>query len=107
MPAMAASAQLVRKVQNALREQGIDPGPIDGIWGPRTHQALTEFQDKQGLQGNGQLNAPTLSALGIGSQGESASTGASGGQGLFEKTDENNNGYVSRAEFESMPKPKN
>jgi Ca2+-binding EF-hand superfamily protein len=107
MPAMAASPQLVRNVQNVLQEHGVDPGPTDGIWGPRTHQAVTEFQDKQRLQGNGQLNAQTLTALGLASQGESASTGASGEQSLFKKADKDNNGYVSRAEFESMPKTEN
>lgn len=73
-PPAAASAQLVRNVQGELQAQGVDPGPIDGIWGPRTHQAVREFQEAQDLEATGQLNAPTLAALGITGE-QSASAG--------------------------------
>ena len=33
----------IREVQNALREAGHDPGPIDGILGPRTKAALRKY----------------------------------------------------------------
>ena len=57
--------QLVRNVQDKLRAKGIDAGPVDGIWGPRTHAGLREFQQDEGLDATGQLNPPTLAALGI------------------------------------------
>jgi Ca2+-binding EF-hand superfamily protein len=113
-PPMAASAQLVRNVQDKLNAKGVDAGPVDGIWGPRTHQGVREFQEKQGLKPTGQLNGQTLAALGIegeqtASAGESASAGASGRQAgsgergapRFEQADKNNDGYVSRQEFDS------
>ena len=33
----------IREVQKALREAGHDPGPIDGILGPRTKAALRQY----------------------------------------------------------------
>ncbi|HVS19499.1 MAG TPA: peptidoglycan-binding domain-containing protein, partial [Planctomycetota bacterium] len=64
--------QFVRNVQDKLRAKGIDAGPVDGIWGPRTHAGLREFQQKQGLDATGQLNAPTLEALGIPGEAQAA-----------------------------------
>ena len=72
----AVDEQLVRNVQEALREKGMEAGPVDGIWGPRTHSALREFQQDEGLEATGQLNAQTLAALGI-AEG-TASAGESG-----------------------------
>lgn len=60
-----ADSETIRAVQQALSEQGHDAGPIDGIMGPQTESALEEFQQAQGLDGDGQLNAQTLSALGL------------------------------------------
>lgn len=95
---MAVSSQLVRSVQDTLQAKGIDAGPIDGIWGPRTHQALREFQDRQGLDTTGQLNAQTLAALDISaaqtaSAADSASAGGSASAGpQFDKADKDNDG---------------
>lgn len=55
----------VRKVQEALKDKGHDPGQADGIMGPRTQQALRAFQKEQGIQATGQLDQKTASALGV------------------------------------------
>jgi hypothetical protein len=55
--------QDVRRAQEALRNQGQDPGPIDGIMGPRTRQALRQFQKANGLQQTGTLDAETRERL--------------------------------------------
>lgn len=55
----------IEKVQQKLKDEGFDPGPIDGIFGPQTHQALRTFQAEEGLQASGRLNRKTLEALGI------------------------------------------
>lgn len=100
-PPAAASARLVRNVQGELQAQGVDPGPLDGIWGPRTHQAVREFQEANSLEATGQLNAPTLAALGIAGE-ESASAGQSRPRApTFESADRNGDGHVSRDEFEA------
>lgn len=67
--------QLVRNVQKELKSEGINPGPIDGIWGPKTSRGVREFQKARGLEDSGQLNGKTLSALGIGDE-RTAAAGA-------------------------------
>jgi peptidoglycan hydrolase-like protein with peptidoglycan-binding domain len=58
------SAQ-VRKLQQQLKDQGIDPGPVDGVMGPLTQQGVQVFQQQQGLAASGNLNQQTLNALDI------------------------------------------
>jgi hypothetical protein len=57
------SSDKVRELQQSLQAQGVSPGPIDGIVGPKTQQAIRQFQQQEGIAGNGQLNEQTLQAL--------------------------------------------
>jgi peptidoglycan hydrolase-like protein with peptidoglycan-binding domain len=57
------SSDQVRELQQSLQAQGVSPGPIDGIMGPMTEQAIREFQQEQGIAATGQLNEQTLEAL--------------------------------------------
>jgi peptidoglycan hydrolase-like protein with peptidoglycan-binding domain len=59
----AAGQVDVRQAQETLKNQGQDPGPIDGIMGPRTRQALREFQGANGLEQTGTLDAATRQKL--------------------------------------------
>ena len=68
------SQEDVRSVQEALKGKGHDPGPIDGVIGPRTQQALRAFQRKQNIQTSGQLDSSTASALGVTLSSGSSST---------------------------------
>jgi hypothetical protein len=52
-----------RWIQDRLRVAGFDPGPIDGVLGPRTRAALTAFQRTRGLVADGLPGARTLAAL--------------------------------------------
>lgn len=64
----------VRQVQEALKAQGHDPGPIDGMMGPQTQQALRDYQRSQNLTETGRLDQQTAEKLGVGgsmSQGQS------------------------------------
>ena len=65
MDGQGHSASTVRNVQQSLYDKGFDVGPIDGRMGPRTRSALREFQQRQGLEGSGQLNQETMSALDV------------------------------------------
>ncbi len=58
------SASLVSDVQRALKEKGFNPGPIDGIMGPKTRAALHKFQKANHLALGG-LTKETLRALGL------------------------------------------
>ena len=55
--------EFVRELQQTLRAQGQQPGPVDGIWGPRTHQALQQYQQEQAVGSSGQLDTETIAAL--------------------------------------------
>jgi peptidoglycan hydrolase-like protein with peptidoglycan-binding domain len=54
----------IRQVQQELRKKGLDPGPIDGILGPRTKETVRNFQDRYGVKASGDINNQTLFALG-------------------------------------------
>jgi peptidoglycan hydrolase-like protein with peptidoglycan-binding domain len=58
------SQDQVRRVQQALQKKGFAPGPIDGVAGPLTKGALRKFQDRYGIDANGEINNQTLFALG-------------------------------------------
>ena len=49
-------------VQQALKGAGYDPGPIDGLVGRQTVEAIHSFQKDNGLE-VGDLNASTLMKL--------------------------------------------
>ncbi|RUM67994.1 MAG: hypothetical protein DSZ05_01815 [Sulfurospirillum sp.] len=58
------TGNLVQNVQEALQERGFNPGPIDGIYGPRTRAALHKFQRANHLAVGG-MTKETLRALGL------------------------------------------
>jgi hypothetical protein len=55
----------MRDVQERLTRLGFKPGPVDGVWGSRTREALVAFQRSAGLNGSGRLDGRTLIELGI------------------------------------------
>jgi hypothetical protein len=59
------SSKDVRKIQQALNQNGLRV-KVDGKWGPKTKEALREFQQKNGLQASGRLDSQTLQKLQIG-----------------------------------------
>ena len=65
--------QLVRDVQQALKNRGYYTGNVDGIYGTGTYNAIVSFQRDNGLTADGIAGTATLSALGI-----SSGTGSSG-----------------------------
>jgi len=60
-----ARPPIVLEAQRALRDLGYDPGPIDGIFGPRTRTALEKYQTTERLPVTGELDAPTLERLDV------------------------------------------
>lgn len=53
----------IRRLQLWLGRAGLDPGPVDGVWGERTSAALRRFQSSRGLRPTGRVNGPTLAEL--------------------------------------------
>lgn len=60
-----ASTEQVRQIQETLKAQGQDPGPIDGVMGARTQAALRAYQGSKKLNVTGQLDAETMEKLGV------------------------------------------
>lgn len=54
----------VREIQTLLAAKGFDPGPADGIFGPRTTAAVIAFQQQEGLLADGVVGPLTRRALG-------------------------------------------
>jgi localization factor PodJL len=54
---------LVMKIQALLAEQGYDPGPADGLEGPKTRQAVRAFQRHIGLDETGAIGRDVVAAL--------------------------------------------
>lgn len=52
-----------RLVQETLKAEGFDPGPIDGKFGSKTKAAVMNFQKARGLKVDGKVGYQTLSAL--------------------------------------------
>ncbi len=55
----------VRKIQQKLNELGFDCGAADGIMGPKTEEAIKEFQKSKGLEPDGIVGPKTKEALGL------------------------------------------
>ena len=51
--------------QNALRNAGYDPGPIDGVFGDKLNAAVVQFQVKNNLPGTGLVDLNLLQMLGL------------------------------------------
>jgi peptidoglycan hydrolase-like protein with peptidoglycan-binding domain len=61
----------VRQVQRRLRALGHDPGPIDGLFGPRTEAAVARLQADRALAVDGIVGPSTRAVLGpLGEGGE-------------------------------------
>jgi peptidoglycan hydrolase-like protein with peptidoglycan-binding domain len=55
----------IQQVQERLQAEGFDPGPADGLLGPKTEAALRQYQEKQGLPVSGEPDEETLERLQI------------------------------------------
>lgn len=62
------SPNVVRNLQQELSDRGYQVGPVDGVWGSQTQQALANFQRDRNLQATGQIDRQTLAALGLDAQ---------------------------------------
>lgn len=60
-----ASPEQVRQIQETLKAQGQDPGPIDGVMGQRTQAALRAYQGSNNLTATGRADAQTMEKLGL------------------------------------------
>jgi len=57
--------QVVVNVQAQLQRDGYYSGPVDGVLGPMTRQAIAAFQADHGLAITSAVDQPTLASLGL------------------------------------------
>ena len=55
----------IQQVQERLKAEGVDPGPVDGVMNPQTEAALRQFQQKRGIPTSGAADEATLRELQI------------------------------------------
>jgi peptidoglycan hydrolase-like protein with peptidoglycan-binding domain len=55
----------VRVIQGQLQELGFYRGETDGVWGALTQEAIERFQEDRGLRVTGQLDANTVTTMGL------------------------------------------
>jgi peptidoglycan hydrolase-like protein with peptidoglycan-binding domain len=78
VPALAQGRATIRDAQQALKDKGFDPGPVDGVNGPATRSAVKKFQAQQNIAADGVLGGKTLDALGVKHQESQAQIATSG-----------------------------
>ncbi|MFB3917134.1 MAG: peptidoglycan-binding protein [Terriglobales bacterium] len=63
-------ASTIKAAQEALANKGYNPGPADGVLGPKTRAALRKFQADEGNPVTGRLDQKTLAALNVAGKAE-------------------------------------
>ena len=63
----ASQSGLVKDAQNELQREGLYRGPVDGILGPETKQAIAAYQAREGLQQTATLDQDTVQRMNLGS----------------------------------------
>ena len=90
--AQRASAELYKKgsggavvseIQTRLKNWGYYNGAVDGVYGSQTEKAVRWFQQKNGLNVDGQVGDQTLAALGMSVSGERGGGSSSGSLDLL------------------------
>ena len=74
----------VKKAQQSLGEKGFYHGQADGVLGPQTRTAISEYQRSQNLPVTARLDAETAGKLGVGTEstgGNFKSAGQQVGEG--------------------------
>lgn len=61
--ARGSSGQDVTEVQCLLDQHGVDPGAVDGLFGPRTEQAVRQLQRAAGIVADGIVGPQTWAVL--------------------------------------------
>jgi hypothetical protein len=54
-----------KSAQEALKAKGFYDGAVDGVVGPKTRRAVSEYQKSEGLEVTGRLDSPTAERLGV------------------------------------------
>jgi peptidoglycan hydrolase-like protein with peptidoglycan-binding domain len=102
------SREEIRVVQRVLIERGLLSGEADGIFGPRTREALITFQKRKGLEANGRISRQTVAALGISdrisaTKNQTTTGQGQAGQASAHQSTEQNSGQPKTSEQQNQP----
>jgi hypothetical protein len=104
------SGSNIKEVQQALKDKGYDPGPIDGRMGAKTKEALKSFQSASNLSATGTLNSETAEKLGVQSSSSSAGSSSMGtgkssssGSGSMRSNDTRSNSNTTKGKDTDQP----
>jgi peptidoglycan hydrolase-like protein with peptidoglycan-binding domain len=59
----SATRDQIKGVQGRLQRDGFYQGPIDGVWGLATADAVSRYQHAHGFEETGKLNRETLDSF--------------------------------------------
>lgn len=62
-----------------MKDKGVDPGPIDGVYGPKTRAAVRQYQRQNHILANGRLGGETYESLGVKRDAPGQQMSAAGG----------------------------
>lgn len=71
--AVYTDSSTVTAVQRALKDKGFDPGPVDGVYGPKTKKAIQAMQAALGNEQTGVIDYGVLIALRVSAPKQSSS----------------------------------
>jgi peptidoglycan hydrolase-like protein with peptidoglycan-binding domain len=99
---MSSSTDRVRFAQQELQEHGYYKGPVDGVLGPQTKQALQRFQRDNNLRVTASLDRATLDKL---SGPESKGAQSSGPSGMSGQGSSGTSSYGTSSAPSYSPSP--
>jgi peptidoglycan hydrolase-like protein with peptidoglycan-binding domain len=85
--AQGGSAANIKEAQQALKDKGYDPGPVDGVMGSKTKEAIKSFQSASNLQSTGTLDAQTAEKLGVHSASSTSRSSSSSSRDNMKASD--------------------
>jgi peptidoglycan hydrolase-like protein with peptidoglycan-binding domain len=59
------SPDMIRKVQQHLKDGGLNSARVDGVWGPQTGAARRDYQHQHNINAAGETDQQTLNAMNI------------------------------------------
>lgn len=77
----------VRRIQQKLSQWGYYDGPIDGVFGQDTYEAVVRFQKKNGLKADGVAGSDTLEAMGLSAQRQVVAASSSSGNSYMQNVE--------------------
>ena len=67
-----SQGRIVRDAQSELQHEGLYRGPVDGVLGPDTRQAIAAYQAREGLQQTATLDQDTLQRMNLANRSDRA-----------------------------------